>query len=156
MIPNFNIISPSDPDEMKQAVKQCVKNKRNPIYLRLGKSGEKNYTKNSVEKWKFGKIRKIVGGKKVCILTYGPTIKLAFKLREICKDNIAIYSCHTLEPFDKKNLNKILNSYKKIICLEDHIEIGGLKSIISEHLIRKKFNNQLYFFNLKKKIFKCI
>ena len=150
-LPNLKIIAPCDGLELKEAVKYCIKNSKNPIYLRIGKSGEKEFTKTAKEKWKFGKIRKIVDGKKVCILTYGPTIKLAFKLREICKDNIAIYSCHTLEPFDKKNLNKILNSYKKIICLEDHIEIGGLKSIISEHLVRKKINNQLYFFNLKKK-----
>ena len=48
------------------------------------------------------KIRNIINGKNVCILTYGPIIKLAFKLREICKEKISIYSCHTLEPFDKK------------------------------------------------------
>ena len=64
-IPNFKIISPSDPNEMREAVKQCVKNKKNPIYLRLGKSGEKNYTSESLEKWKFGKIRK-----KKMVITY--------------------------------------------------------------------------------------
>ena len=41
-VPNLNIISPSDPAEMKSAVSYCVKNKKiETIYLRLGKSGEK-------------------------------------------------------------------------------------------------------------------
>lgn len=150
-LPNLQIIAPCDGLELKEAVKFCLKNKENPIYLRIGKSGEKNLTKISKEKWKFGKIRKIVSGKKICLLTYGPTIELAFKLKEICKDEISIYSCHTLEPFDKKGFDKILKNYEKIIFLEDHIETGGLKSIISEYLIEKKINKELFFFHLQKK-----
>ena len=150
-LPNLQIIAPSDGLELKEAVKYCLKNIKNPIYLRIGKSGEKNFTKIAKEKWNFGKIRKITNGKNTCILTYGPTIKLAFKIREVCKEEIAIYSCHTLEPFDKKKFNQILKRYKKIICIEDHIEIGGLKSIISEYLIEKKLSKNVYFFHLKKK-----
>ena len=69
--------------------------------------------KNIKDKWKFGKIRKIAQGEKVCILTYGPIVKLAFELKEICKENISIYSCHTLEPFDKNRLGLIMRRYKK-------------------------------------------
>jgi len=150
-LPNLNIIAPCDNLEVKEAVKYCLTNKKNPIYLRIGKSGEANFTEKSKDKWKFGKIRNIVSGKKVCVLTYGPIIKLAFELKKICKDEISIYSCHTLEPFDKIGLRNILKKYKKIICLEDHIENGGLKSIVSEILLEKKITNEFYFFNLKKK-----
>lgn len=150
-LPNLNIIAPCDKLEVKEAVRYCLKNKKNPIYLRIGKSGETDFTKNAKDKWRFGKIRNIISGKKVCILTYGPIIKLAFKLREICKEKISIYSCHTLEPFDKKNLKNIQKKYKKIICIEDHVENGGLKSIVSEILLGEKFSNKFHFFHLKKK-----
>ena len=151
-IPNFNIISPSDPDEMKQAVKQCVKNKRNPIYLRLGKSGEKNYTKNSVEKWKFGKIRKVKNGKDLCILSHGILIKNSFELREVLikkKINPSIYSCHTLKPFDQKRFNQICKKYKHIIAIEDHSEVGGLGSILKELAFKNRYRGNLLTFSLK-------
>ena len=59
-IPNMSIIAPSDPDELKQAMKYCCMQKSGPIYLRIGKSGEKNFTENALEKWKFGKMSAIV------------------------------------------------------------------------------------------------
>ncbi len=150
-LPNLNIIAPCDGLELREAIKFCLKNKNGPIYLRIGKSGEKDFTKDCKEKWKFGKLRTLTKGKKVCILTYGPIVKLAFELKKICKEDFSIYSCHTLEPFDKNGLEDILKKYKKIICIEDHIENGGLKSIISENTIGRKLNNDMFFFSLKKK-----
>ena len=150
-LPNLKIIVPCDGLELKEAIKFCLKNKKGPVYLRIGKSGEKNFTQKCRNKWIFGKIRRILKGEKVCILTYGPTVKLAFELNNLCKENFSIYSCHTLEPFDKKGLNLILKKNKKIICIEDHIETGGLKTIICENLIEKKYSNEIFFYTLKKK-----
>ena len=150
-LPNLNIIAPCDGLELKEAIKFCLKNKKGPIYLRIGKSGEQNFSEKCKNKWIFGKIRKILHGKNTCILTYGPTIKLAFELNKLCKEKFSIYSCHTLEPFDKKGLEIILRKYKKIICIEDHIETGGLKTIIGEHLIGKKYKNEMFFYSLKKR-----
>ena len=84
-LPNMNIIAPCDGLELKEAIKYCLKNKKGPVYLRIGKSGEKNFTKNIKDKWKFGKIRKIAEGEKICILTYGPIVKLAFELKKFVK-----------------------------------------------------------------------
>ena len=43
-IPNLNIISPADPIELKSLIPQIIKSKK-PIYLRIGKRGEKNIYK---------------------------------------------------------------------------------------------------------------
>ena len=58
-LPNLQIIAPSDGLELKEAVKYCLKNIKNPIYLRIGKSGEKNFTKIAKEKWNFEKLEKL-------------------------------------------------------------------------------------------------
>ena len=95
------IIAPSEPDELKLAVRHCVKNRKGPIYLRIGKSGEKNYNTSESEKWKFGKIRKLKNGKDLCILTYGPIIKISEKIIKKLKEKkikCAQFSCHTLKP----------------------------------------------------------
>ena len=51
---------------------------------------------------------------------------------------------HTLKPLDKKNLKKIFKNYKNIVVLEEHSEIGGLASAVSEYYIENKnLNNFL-------------
>ena len=41
-LPNLSIICPADTHELEQALKFCIRNKNGPIYLRIGKSGEKD------------------------------------------------------------------------------------------------------------------
>ena len=104
-IPNMSIIAPVDPLELKEVVKFCCTQSKSPVYLRIGKSGEQNFTDKSTEKWKFGKIRKIKNGLNTCILTYGPIINKAFVIDselEKLGNNVSIYGCSTLKPFDYK------------------------------------------------------
>ena len=44
-IPNMSVISPVDPLELSAAVDFCSTKSMGPVYLRIGKSGEKNFTK---------------------------------------------------------------------------------------------------------------
>jgi len=152
-VPNFNIISPSDPLEMKKAVSYCVNNNKNKtIYLRLGKAGEKNYTKDALEKWKFGKIRKIHDGNLICIITHGILINLSSKITQILRKKgitPAIFTSHTLKPFDRLGFKKIIKKYKIIVSIEDHSEIGGLASILKEECFQNKFKGDLLNFSLK-------
>ena len=85
-LPNMKILAPCDPLELEECIKYCAKNKKGPIYLRIGKSGEKNFTSNKTEKWKFGKLRKINNGKDVCIISYGPIIKKAFDIKNFLSE----------------------------------------------------------------------
>ncbi len=150
-LPNMKILAPCDPLELEECIKYCVKNKKGPIYLRIGKSGEKNFTSDKAEKWNFGKIRRIVKGNDVCIISYGPIIKKAFDIKNLfIKKNLqpSIYSCHTLKPIDENGFKKIFSKYKKIITIEDHSKIGGLGSIIKELAYEHKYNKNIISFSL--------
>jgi transketolase len=146
-IPNMQVLVPCDPLELEKCIDYCIQNKKGPVYLRIGKSGEAIFTDKSKEKFIFGKLRNISKGSDVCIVCSGPIIKLAFELKKRFK-NLSIYSAHTLKPFDYKQINKLENKYKKIITIEDHSEIGGLASIFRENIINKK---KLFNFSLKDK-----
>ena len=61
-VPNLNIIAPCDPLELREVIKFCIKNSKSPIYLRIGKTGETNFSNKSIDRWKFGKIRKLKQG----------------------------------------------------------------------------------------------
>ena len=156
-IPNMQIIAPSDPYELKMSLNYCIKNKKGPIYLKIGKSGEKNYDLKESEKWIFGKIRKIKNGKSHAILCFGPIIQKAVNIsKKLEKKNIktSLYSCHTLKPFDEKRLKKIMKKYKNISIIEDHSSVGGLSSIVKEALYSSRINTKVNFFSLKDKFFK--
>jgi transketolase len=155
-IPNMNIIAPCDPNELREAVNYLAFKSSSPTYLRIGKAGEKNFTDSKTEKWKFGKIRKVADGKKVCILTYGPIIKIAFQIREYFKKDkkrFAIFSFHTLKPINYNQLKKIMRDFSKIIIIEDHSEIGGLSSVVKNYASENKYQGKIQNFSLKDKFF---
>jgi transketolase len=150
-IPEMQILSPCDPLELIQCVNFCSFKSKKTTYLRIGKSGEPNLTYNACEKWKFGKIRNVVKGKKVAFLVHGPIAKLAFDVNKKFNNKYSIYSCHTLSPFDYIRAKKIINSYDKIVTIEDHIQSGGLGEIIKS--ISGDMHGKIINFSLKKKFF---
>jgi transketolase len=157
-IPNMNIIAPCDPLEMEDAVKYCCSKSKGPTYLRIGKAGEKIFINKFSDKWKFGKIRKIVPGKDICILTFGPIIKKAFEIRDKLKSknlSIEINSCHTLKPFDFNGLRKKFKKFKKIIIIEDHSKIGGLNSIVKTAAHDESYRGKILNFSLKDEFIHC-
>ena len=157
-VPNLNIIAPCDPLELREAIKFCVNKSKNPIYLRIGKTGEDNFSDNAIEKWKFGRLRKLKKGNDLCFLSFGPIINKAFNISKKLSTNkisAEIYSCHTLKPFDYEGLNKIFKKFKRIIVVEDHSKIGGLASIVKQHAFESKFNGKITSFSLKDQFLNC-
>ena len=157
-IPNMNIIAPCDPNELIEAVNFCCTKSKSPTYLRIGKTGEKNFTSNKTGKWKFGKIRKINSGSDVCFLTFGPIIKKVFEVQkklESKKIYASIYSCHTLKPFDCIGLKKIFKKFKTIIIVEDHSEIGGLSNIVKTLAYENLYTGKIINYSLKDKFIHC-
>lgn len=148
-IPNLNIISPADPLELRSLIPQIIK-KSKPTYLRLGKKGEKNIHKR-LPKTKIGKINQIINGKKICIIATGNIMINAFEaIKLLNKDKIypALFSVHSVKPLDKNNLKKIIKKFKYIIILEEHSNIGGLATAISETFLDIKINNKFLKLNL--------
>jgi len=149
-VPNLQVLAPCDLNELENCIKFCVNKSKKPTYLRIGKTGEKNYT--SKKNWQFGKINKIISGRNTCILSFGPIIKIAFEIiKKLKNKKISIYSCHSLKPFDEEGIKKILKKYKTIITLEDHSIIGGLGNIIQSYAGIYKYKGKIKNFALKDK-----
>ncbi len=151
-LPNMTVLAPCDPLEMRLATEWCLTKSSGPVYMRLGKAGEPNLTENAVEEFKIGKIRNLSKGKKIAILSYGITLKMCFEINEILKKNglnASIYSCHTLKPFDEENIAKILSTYDKVVCIEEHVPQGGLSSLVINSAWKNKSNSNINVFTLK-------
>ena len=89
----------------------------------MEKLEKKHLNSRKVKIGNLEKLEKIVNGKNICFLTYGPIISQVFKLREKLRDknlSSSIYSCHTIKPFDRSRVSKIFKKYNKIVVIEDN------------------------------------
>jgi transketolase len=153
-IPNMTVICPCDPEEMKLATEWCALKSIGPVYMRLGKKGEKTFTKNAIDSFKIGKIRKVTNGKDVAIITYGTLISMSFEVKEkLNNKNIkaSIFSCHTIKPLDEIGILKILKDFKKVIVMEEHVPNGGLKDKVLSLAFKNKVKSEIKTFTLKDK-----
>jgi len=157
-LPNMSIVAPCDPDELRSAVWACVE-QPGPVYLRLGKAGEPNLTKNAPEPFEFGKIRKIRDGASIAILGYGPILSMAFeslkKLPLNLGDTVSVYSVHTIKPLDTDRIKLILRSYERVIVLEEATHNGGLAIQVKEIAWGNKSSCKIRSIGLQDKFIKC-
>ena len=151
-LPNMTVLAPCDPDEMKLATQWCAKRSKGPVYMRLGKVGEPILSKNSVDSFKFGKIRYLEKGSDVAIITYGTFMNTAKKVSTFLKNKnkkVSLISCHTLKPLDYVGIKKMLNNHERIIVLEEHVPHGGLGMQIRNISSIEKSKSTIQTFNLK-------
>lgn len=144
-LPNMSVVAPGDPIEVEIIMNE-LKDSNFPIYIRLSKNNEKIvHAKN--DKISFSKISQVIQGKNTCILTTGNMLELGEKIykehKEKYKQDISVYSVHTIKPLDIETIKTIAKEYNKIITLEEHSIYGGLYSSIMEvlGLDIKKYNN---------------
>ena len=105
-IANMNIICPSGPSEVKFAVKAAINLKR-PVYLRIGKKGERDICIEE-KKFKLGQPIKVISKKgKICILSIGNILETAREAANLLNKNdqlTDLYNMHTVKPLNKKFL----------------------------------------------------
>ena len=99
------------------------------MYLRLGKAGEPVITANATTPFEFGKLRMLREGTDVCILGYGPILKMAMDAADRLGQrgvSTGVASVHTLKPLDQEGIARVLGKYRHVIVLEEMVAQGGL------------------------------
>lgn len=137
VLPNLNIFSPADPIEAKWTVEKAITLKK-PAYLRLGKHGEPHLYKKKPN-LKFGKGSILKGGNDFVIFSTGRVTNNAMLAAEnLDKKGIkgSVVSLHTLKPIDEELISCLSQKTKNIFAVEEHHEIGGLGSIVSNVLTK--------------------
>jgi transketolase len=133
---NMIVLAPADANEMKQMIQQSYKIKK-PIYIRLGKGGDKVVTENKTIT--IGKALEFrdTKVKKKLICTTGIMLQRALEVsneREDCD----ILHFSTVQPLDKDALLDNIQAYEEIIILEEHLENGGLGTRVIETLFKNQ------------------
>jgi transketolase len=133
-LPNMSILAPCDPLEVEGAVMAAAEQK-GPVYLRVGKSGEPVITAQA-EAFEFGKLRRLSEGSDAVIIGYGPILKLgvdaAERWHQQTGKRAAVYSAHTMKPFDSAGAKELLRRYSTVITVEEHVALGGLGMLMKQ------------------------
>ena len=132
-LPNMAVVAPCDADEMKRFMSSTL-NWPHPIYIRLGKGGDKVV---SEEKFGFemGKAILMREPGEGLIISTGVMTQLAIEAaKKLNEEGITcgVLHVHTIKPLDELQLSKLLPHVKAVVTVEEHTRIGGLGSAVLE------------------------
>ena len=153
LVPNMTVVTPSDRLETLKIL-DSISKLEGPLYIR-----DSNFESMEIEREPFvwGKNDCVVSGEKIAILSYGTMLDICLKAsKKLSEKSVshAIYNMRFLKPMDKKGLEEIFSKFEKIIVVEDHIEIGGLSSIVKEFALESGKKNKIEFMNLRQSFFR--
>lgn len=159
-VPNMGVIAPCDPAETRDVTRFLVQREDGgPVYLRIGKAGEPDLTKDAVESFRFGRVRTLrKSGGDVCVLSYGTITRMA---RDVA-DGLAaagrpasLVTVPTLKPLDRDGLAEVLKSHSQVVVIEEHVPQGGLAAQVKQIAWDIGARCRLDCFTLQDKFIKC-
>ncbi len=157
-VPNLSVLAPCDPAETEAATRWCAQQEVGPVYLRLGKAGEPDFTSRAPDIWRFGKLRRLRHGRDVCILSYGAIMKRAHEVAdrlEAAGRSTAIVSAHTLKPLDIDGVVEVLNSFRSVVVIEECAPVGSLSMQVKEIAWDIGARAKIHAFTLKDAFIHC-
>lgn len=133
-LPNMVVLSPADATEACKTAYAAAEYE-GPMYIRL--SGALNCPIVYDEDYKFeiGKGITLLEGVDVAIIATGLIVSESLKAAEILQKHgitATVVNMHTINPLDKKLLEKIFKTHNLIVTVEEHNVIGGLGSAVAE------------------------
>ena len=134
VIPNMVVATPGDPIEAR-AIAKLSSNYEGPMYIRLGKAGEKIVHKEDSIILKIGDICPIhlFDGNKTAVLACGNILDAAF--HQIDDESLPydLYSIPFVKPIDVEQLKSIVETHPDgIITIEEHQKSCGMGSAVVE------------------------
>lgn len=134
-MPNLNIISPSDPMQVKKAIEYSIKS-NNPTYIRISRSGEPTLFKENVD---IEKPTYLKDGKREAIIFHGSIVDEVLKASEKLND-VALISFAMISPLDFHETQKILKKFDTVYIVEEHFADGGLGTILSDFVVKNEID----------------
>ena len=127
-MPNMRVMCTSDDIQTKWAVEEISKIE-GPVYLRLCRYATP-VIYDETQKFEFGKGVQIGEGTDATVFATGVVVAEAIKAKEELEKegiNIRVVDMHTIKPIDEELVVKCAKETKKLISIEDHNIIGGLR-----------------------------
>lgn len=147
-IPNMIISAPMNEQELRNLMYTAqLETNKLPFVIRYPRGeGVMPEWRKPFEEIQIGKGRKLRDGKEVAILSLGhPGNFAAAAIRDLRADGMAPahYDMRFAKPLDEALLHEALQSYQKIITVEDGTVLGGFGSAVAEFMAEHGYKNDL-------------
>ncbi|MFA5026830.1 MAG: transketolase C-terminal domain-containing protein, partial [Candidatus Methylomirabilota bacterium] len=132
-LPEMTVVCPADSSEVRLAVREALAC-RGPVYLRLGKKGERP-VHATPPAFRLGEGIVLRRGTNVCLLGTGNMVATALDVAErlaAAGQSAEVVSLHTVKPLDEALLGRVCAEFPVIATLEEHSVLGGLGGAVAE------------------------
>ena len=142
-IPNLTICSPMNEHELRNMMFTAQLDGKGTFVIRYPRGrGVLPEWHNEMNEVEVGTARQLTNGNQLALLTIGPIGNTgAEAIRQLqAEDKVAHFDMRFLKPLDQKTLQKIAQTYKNIITIEDGCRTGGFGTAVMEWMNDKGFN----------------
>ena len=135
-IPGMEVYSPADEDDLVKILPSIWGNPA-PAYVRI------NHLKGKFEHAAYvpGRAEVVAKGKDVTLLVYGFLFANALQAKELLGDeglSVGLVNMRSLKPVDEEAILEAALGSGLLVTIEDHLQTGGLYSIVAEVLLRHR------------------
>lgn len=151
-IPGMEVFCPADEDDLVKML-PAIWASGSPSYVRI------NHRKGSYIHRPFeeGKAEVIAEGSDVTLLVYGFLFENALRAKSILEQeglSVGLVNMRSLKPVDEAALIGAAKNSRMLVTIEDHLQTGGLYSILAEVLLQNRLTANVRPLALKERWFK--
>ncbi|PSL35555.1 transketolase family protein [Chitinophaga ginsengisoli] len=141
-IPGMEVYCPADEDDLLRMM-PFVWQSPEPAYVRI------NHKKGSYTHAPYdpGKAEIISRGDDITILVYGFLFEQALIAKSLLEEkglSVGLINLRSLKPVDTDAIIQAANQSHLLVTLEDHLQTGGLYSIVAEILLQHKHRSRVF------------
>jgi len=138
-IPGMEVYAPADEDDLVRMLPHIWSTPA-PAYTRI------NHKKGTYvhAPYEPGKAEVIADGKDVTLLVYGFLFANALRTRELLEEkglSVGLINMRSLKPVDEEAIVRAAVGSGHLVTMEDHLQIGGLYSIVAEVLLARRLTD---------------
>jgi len=135
-IPGMEVYSPADEDDLVKML-PSIWAAPAPAYVRV------NHRKGTYvhRPYQPGKAEVIATGKDLTLLVYGFLFENVLQAKALLEKeglSVGMINMRSLKPVDKEAILRAVQGSALVVTIEDHLQTGGLYSILAEVLLRRR------------------
>jgi transketolase len=134
MLINTTVVAPADSNAVR-ALMRDTKDLPGPVYLRIAEGPHQVYS--TPPQFEFGRWPRLREGSDISLIGYGIGVGLAVQAAAALAEQgvqAEVYDAAYLKPFDAEAIVDTARRTGHVLTIEDHLERGGLGSIVAETL----------------------
>jgi transketolase len=151
-IPGMEVYSPADEADLVGMLPFIWRSPA-PAYVRINhRKGDYPHTP-----YRPGKAEIVAEGVDLTILVYGFLFDNALKARDLLEASglsVGLINMRSLKPVDEEALIRVAGYSRRLVTIEDHLQTGGLYSILAEVLLRHRMTADVISLSLGERWFR--